>query len=613
MKFFKVLLIFILVLIVLLGIAVFVAVQTIDAERIKGIAEDRITAALHRPATIKDLELGLSWKNGLNFAASGVVIKDLFQVDRMQLKLDARRFMTKKEIVIPTILIERPEIEWTPASREGLPIGEQPQDGTPGEEKKETPETEEITEFEIQEIIIRDGRFHFQDAVDGRPVDVTVSRLNVSITDFALDRPFPYKLDFGLMTGEKTLADIAGQAVILTASRQLMVKQLDVTVFLKNLDLEALRRLAPEIQDSGLQAIEDGQLTFKVPELLIGEKGLKDLRIEGLLSDLRIRTEQIPVPVTVDAQVNADRQQAQLDNLRVGIGKGSLSGTALVKDYMGAQEFRADVSLKEVQLAELVDLSDMNLQFRAELNGTLEAAGTGFDEAALQKNLRGTSRLQLKEAIIQDFNMLDYVLGQLPQAVKLGGIENLFTGLRSNLGARYQDQFAKKDTEFKVTDIVVNIAAGHMIVQQTDFGADGYFVRASGDLGLDGRLELRSEMFVSPEVSKDWMAKVSGLDILKDQSGRIRIPFREYRGPVTALGPPLPDLKDFAKQYYESRGKQELKGVLLKALDLEELAAPAVTGTQQLEPGKEAPGTVPQAKPEEVLIDTLLDGLFKKK
>ena len=125
------------------------------------------------------------------------------------------------------------------------------------------------------------------------------------------------------------------------------------------------------------------------------------------------------------------------------------------------------------------------------------------------------------------------------------------------------------------------------------------------------KLSLRSEMFVDPEVSAEWMGKVAGLDILKDSSERLRIPFRDYRGPVTKLGPPLPNLKDVAKQYYENRGKEELKGVLRKALDLEEPAAPTVTGTQQLEPGQKAPGTPPAVRTEDILIDAL-DGLLKK-
>ena len=611
MKFLKVLVIFILAVIVLLGILLFVALKTINAEKIKGIAEQRISAALQRPATIKDLNLGFSWENGVNFSATGVVIKDLFQVDEVQLKLDARRFMTKKEIVIPVVLIDRPEIEWTPESKKGLPVEGAGQEGKPGADTTKAPETQEIGEFQINEIVIRDGRLHFQDTVDGRPFDVTVNRLNLNITDFALDRPFPYKLNFGLLTGDQPLVDIAGQAVILTASRQLMVKDLNVAVLLKNLDLDAVRRLAPEVKDSGLQVIEDGQLAFQGPELLIGEKGLNELRITGKLSGLRVRTEQVPVPVSVDAQVNADSQQAQLDNMRVAVGTGVINGTALIKDYLGAQDFRANVRLEHLPLADLVDLSEMNLQFRAELNGTLEATGAGFDEASLQKNLRGSSVLQLHDATILDFNLLDYVLGQLPQAVKLGGLENTFTGLHSRLGARYQEQFAKKDTVFEVTDIKVDIRDGRLTVQQTDFGADGYFVRAAGELGLDGQLSLRSEMFVDPEVSAEWMGKVAGLDILKDSSERLRIPFRDYRGPVTKLGPPLPNLKDVAKQYYENRGKEELKGVLRKALDLEEPAAPTVTGTQQLEPGQKAPGTPPAVRTEDILIDAL-DGLLKK-
>lgn len=620
MKFLKIVLIFIAVFIVLLGILLFIALQTIKPEKIKALAEQKMSEALHRPTTINRLDLGLSLEKGLNFQAHGVVIKDLFQVDTVQLKFDAKRFMTKKEIVIPAVLIERPQIEWTPQSREGLPLGQQAGEsqGAAGQEKPAAPETAEIAAFQINEILIKDGRFHYREDVDGRPLDVTVNHLNLTVRDFGLDRPFPYELNFGLMTKDQPLADVKGKAVILTKTQQLLVNDLDIRVLLRNLDLDELRRNAPEINDTGLKSIDDGELHFRIPELALGEKGLGELRLQGDLTKLQIQTAQIPVAVTTDAVVTADSAELALTKMSVKAGDGIITGTANVRDYAGAQEFRANVNLDGLKLTDLADLSTMDLKVRAKLSGTLEAAGAGFDEAALKKSLRGTSVLRVEDAKILDFNLLDYVLGQLPQMVKLGGLENnLFSGLRTGLGERYQQRFTRKDTVFEVTEIRVSIADGRLVVQETDFGADGYFVRAAGNLGLDGQLELRSEMFVSPEVSRDWTAKVNELSILQDAQGRIRIPFKTYRGPATKLGPPVPDLKDFVKLYYEKRGKEELKGVLRKALDLPSPAAPQTAGTLQLEGGKAPPtapakpGTPATVAPEDILIDAL-DGFLKK-
>ena len=615
MKLLKIILIFVAIVIVLFGVLLFVAVQTIKPERIKTLAEDHISATLRRPTTIQHLNLGLSLKTGLNFEARGVDIQNLFAVETVRLKLDAKRFMTKKEIVIPTVLIDSPRIEWTPESIEGLPInkeGDEHAGPTTGKGESTHPETAEISEFQIGEIIIKNGQFHYREELEGRPVDVTVNRLNLTVRDFGLDRPFPYELNFGLMSGDKPLVDVKGKAVLLTKSQQLLVNDLDVAVLLRNLDLEEVRRNVPELSEAGLQRIDDGALHFKIPEIAIGEQGLKDLQLQGQLKKLTLQTDQIPVTVATDAQLTADHETVSLQDMRVQVGAGQIAGKADIRDYNGKQEFNAAVQLKGLSLGDLVDLSAMDMQVRADLNGTVDVTGAGFDQSALQNNLRGSSVLRLEDAMILDFNVLDYVLTQLPQVVKLGGLEKgLFSGLRTNLSQRHQELFERKDTVFEVADVRINIAAGRLALQETDFGAEGYFIRAAGDLGLDGRLDLRSEMFIQPELSQKLIGKVSELSALQDADGRIRIPFKRYRGPVTEFGRPELDIGDVFKQYYEARGREELKNVLRKALDLEEAPAPQVSGTQQLEGGAGQPSTPEQVEPEEILID-VLDGFLQK-
>ena len=107
----------------------------------------------------------------------------------------------------------------------------------------------------------------------------------------------------------------------------------------------------------------------------------------------------------------------------------------------------------------------------------------------------------------------------------------------------------------------------------------------------------------------------SELSYFLNERKQIQIPFRPYNGKLTDFAM-YPDVEDLGKEILRNRGREELRKVLMKALDLDgepsqetqpgDGQIQAETGTEPLQT-EQPPVQERELRPEEVIIESIMD------
>ncbi|MBZ0167374.1 MAG: AsmA family protein, partial [Candidatus Omnitrophica bacterium] len=177
------------------------------------------------------------------------------------------------------------------------------------------------------------------DPSTGRPLDMSFKQINLNVADFGLNRFFPFLLTGIVFSDNQQVIDLKGQASIQTAGQQVRMQEGELKIYLKKLDMAQLQRTVPELAQSGLERLDDGELRVQLSDLILDSKGLQKFKAAGELLDVSLKVKQIPSAVRISSHVKADQNDAELSGLTVLIKEGAIKGRAAVRDYIGKQDF----------------------------------------------------------------------------------------------------------------------------------------------------------------------------------------------------------------------------------------------------------------------------------
>ena len=137
---------------------------------------------------------------------------------------------------------------------------------------------------------------------------------------------------------------------------------------------------------------------------------------------------------------------------------------------------------------------------------------------------------------------------------------------------------------------------------------DTFALLGQGTMGFNQVLDLKSTVSIPQDLSASMTASAKGLEYLLSDDGKIVIPvFVSGRIPALAF---LPDLEYLGKRIIANRGKEELQKVLDKVFGRNE-ETPAPSPPEQPSGQSPAPQTEKQKKPEQELIEGILDKIFR--
>jgi hypothetical protein len=145
----------------------------------------------------------------------------------------------------------------------------------------------------------------------------------------------------------------------------------------------------------------------------------------------------------------------------------------------------------------------------------------------------GTVIADIRDGVIEDFNLVDEVLGQI---TALPGIDMLIS---RNVKPKYARLFEQLDTRFETLHGTFQIAEQRVHTDDLAIIATDYGTRAKGWAQFTGDADVSGTLLMSREFSDDVVADVKEAKYLLDDHGQLAVPYR-LRGKL-GQAKPRPD------------------------------------------------------------------------
>src|SRR3989338_1226660 len=263
----------------------------------------------------------------------------------------------------------------------------------------------------------------------------------------------------------------------------------------------------------------EGKVTIKSDKFSLGQKekssGLSILLSQGM-------TDIIPIQGGVkDIELDAVLEQ---NNLLVHKLTGSAAGGTFliqgsVNNIFSSQISNFDISCSGINLDSLLLQTIPEApRFKgiADLKATI--TGQGFQQDQLMQSLTGLGSLKVDKPVLKNMNILRMAFD------KMDMIPGLVARLRENLPENYTEVLKQNDTNFKPMDVAYTISQGKLIFKDVSIESDGFLVKAQGEAGLLGDIQIGSYLFIAPDLSLAFIKIVRELRFLANEQGMINMP-----------------------------------------------------------------------------------------
>lgn len=346
-----------------------------------------------------------------------------------------------------------------------------------------------------------------------------------------------------------------------------------------------------------------------------------DLRREGnelWIENARLRTPNLPINASghvtglddkpaVDAKVSSKggvlsgipfegldgtlhyaNQRAKIETMKIDAFDGVINtnGTYDMR-RPGRPVFKLETDLAGVQISKVAATHSEAAArlFEGKVDTDLTLSGTGSAWDALKKTLSGGGSIDVVDGVLRDINLAEAAFGSL---VNVPGISDFLDG---GLREKYPALFGTGDTVFDTIAAKLAIGGGKIDIKSLALAARDFALNGTGEIGLDGGINLATQWLTSEGLSNDLLERQSKLKNLIGESGRVELPLK-IRGGLPTLRPE-PDIATVAKAV----GRAQVRDLLGKALGADDEDA---KDDESGEPGK----------PGEELLKKGIDSLF---
>ncbi len=664
MKAVKIILVVFFILIFVLGTVLFVFLKTFEINQYRSYIERQMTSALGRAVQIQGLQLGMRADKGVTLNVQGLSIADdpafssdfFLAVDRISLDIDILAFLTQKKIRISQIEIRNPRLRLirTAEGKINLPESFLPSDkslapaaslkdnllrrifgfslvsaayAAQGKTESSALREESVRSVSrglfIHAIRIEGGTLIFTDQTHDPPLNISLEGIDLRMEDLSLNRPFPFQFACSLWAEQANIHG-HGHALLDQSNNQISLQGIRVETDLSHLQIRKTPFHDLLRENLRLEGTPGGKLQVTVSQMKAGPAGLLDLSAEGQLTDGRVKLEMLGKAFE-DIQISFRMTESDLDiqTLSVLYGQGKVAGQGRLNDYLRERNLSYDIRVEDISLAELIPSSLMPvldetagpLKFEGKLFGDFGGEGRleGNDAASLITSLKGEGALKVREGKLRNINLLKFILD------KISFIPHLVNLIESGLPEEYKDKLRKGETSIDRVELSVKMQDGTLFVPEAALSADGFLIAANGQLDFDQNLTLEADFYIPQDLSAAMVMAVDALAYLLNEDNQIHIPLTPYQGMLRDLRI-YPDVEDVGRQMIGGKGREELRKVIFRALDIEEESPVSQGGTSSSEgsghgdqypPQKEPPPEATEGSAEQTIINSILDAILK--
>lgn len=278
---------------------------------------------------------------------------------------------------------------------------------------------------------------------------------------------------------------------------------------------------------------------------------------ELYLSDIRKEKSQTDKPEVITELISEGKVSKKFDTITV---KGNLSASeAKLSDYelqdiktnfnlIGETLKIEDLSLKAYEgvikanaiyslgqdsdFSVISNLRGLNLKtflsslnsenaekIRGKANLDINIFGSGDNWDNIKTSLKGTAKTEIVEGAVLDINLTDDVLRGIT------GVPGLSFLISPSTKDKYPQIFTEQDTEFDEFKSSFIIEKGRMETSNLRISSKDYSITGKGWTNLDGKLDLKSRLILSPVFSNDLRTDMPDLKYITNSKDQIEIPF----------------------------------------------------------------------------------------
>ena len=638
MKLIKRLFFLSIILFFLMGIGLLIFLETFDISRFKPQIVEQLNSLLARNVTLGDMKLSFSWSRGLNVGVKDLKISDdpnfsdkyFLEVDSISLGIEIAPLITKRQIFIASVDIESPKIRLI-RDKNGLlnaqTLGRQPQGKeansslevfsaavnaqaasvgvsagnvpTPSDSKNFSQQSSQVSlpDFSINSIRIRNGFLSYQDTMVQPPISVDLPQMDVRIDRFTVGKPFPVDFKMALWSLIPNVFVRGNVIVELKAGSVIYADQVNCTIDFSRILVEKIEQDLPVVKSAGLINPLQGHLAIDIHQMKATQEGLIDLAGDGKFSDGRIRLKPLAVPVEgIQLTFAFDEKDFIVNNFSLALGSGAVSGRFTLEDYLKEQGYEFKFLAEKVQIGEIIGQKALPFKAVGKIEGRFEGKGQGFDPSKALDSLTAGGQFNLFEGRLVDFNVLKFILEKITM------IPNLVEKLERNLPDEYKAMLNRSDTIISNAQLKTQIYKGSVHIPEAVVELEGIKFSAQGAMTFEQKLKLNSSVVFEESLSKAMTDSIEELKYFLNDENQIYIPLIPYDGEATKLVV-YPDPEYLLKKFVKTKGRDELKKMISKAMGREEDTAQQPA--DQDDQGNEEKST------EGKLLDNLLDSIFK--
>jgi uncharacterized protein involved in outer membrane biogenesis len=654
MKIFKVMLSIVLVVFVLAFVGLGIFLKAFNLNQYKDQIAQKISEALHRPMGIENLSLEFSWKQGIALEVKGVSIKEdpafapalgfesrplsgegtLATIESVHLFVDVaalfneRRFVISQvEVVSPQLtIIRNPDgelnVQRLVAASQNVPPAPPTEQNSanapPANQHSPSSKTPTMDQFalSIEALRINNGKILFIDKSQVPPLNLGMEQLNVEIQHFSLDKPFLFNFDGSVLAQQKNCQG-KGTGQVDAAQGQLRLDDTRVSLDFSSMDVSLLKEY--------FEGPIAGEANLHIAQMVVGKEGLMVLSGKGEVINGRIKPKNFKSSIDhIDAQWEMSEADLALQELSMNVGPGKVITKGRSQDYLKTNKFSFHTDVEDVFVDQVVDFSQLPIKFEGKLNGSMDVQGEGMDPAKMLSTLSGQGHYEINEGVLRGMNILKLFLESVSQ------IGNLGEKLHAQLSDYYKEKLAQEDTVFDQITADAYIKEGIISVTQAQAKTAGFHLLSHAQIDLAQNIDMDASFSVEKDLTDMLVAAAEQFAYIADESGRIRVPAKHYHGPLASLKV-QPDTDYLLKTVFKNAVQQDLKQLLRKALDIEDVPEGQHSGNPQPNEGStsgqdssadssaDSPADSPagspaqenKGNPEDILLENVLDMIFK--
>ena len=202
---------------------------------------------------------------------------------------------------------------------------------------------------------------------------------------------------------------------------------------------------------------------------------------------------------SLDATLSLANKIANIRSFRVNALSGALQADGEYAFDNPVPRFSLTSKVQGIDIKELYGALSPKAahDIRGRLNADMKISGTGQKWEEIKPALRGQGEAEVLQGALLNFNIADGVVSGIT------GIPGLTNMINPSVRSKYPATFEAKDTEFKEMKGLFDLADGRMNVKNLRIVAADYSTQGSGWVDFDRKVDFRSVLLFSPQMSAD--------------------------------------------------------------------------------------------------------------